>query len=70
MSMVRAKESLTVDAEDSPRGNNTFLLDRNSRMCPVPQGVLKGLNISFAAAILRDPPETNRMHQEKRNRQI
>jgi hypothetical protein len=44
-----------VDAEDSLRENNTSLLNKNSRMCPVPpQGVLKGLNTSFAAAILRD----------------
>jgi hypothetical protein len=31
-------------------------------MCPVPlQGVVKGLNTSFAAAILRDPSETDRI---------
>jgi hypothetical protein len=42
MSMARTKESPTVDAEDGLRENNT-LLNRNSRMCPVPpQGVLKG----------------------------
>jgi hypothetical protein len=65
MSMVCTKESLTVDAEDGLRENNT-LLNRNSRMCPVPpQGVLNGLNTSFAAAILHDAPETNRMATEK-----
>jgi hypothetical protein len=65
MSMARTKESLTINAEDSLRDNNT-LLDKNSRMCLVPpQGVLKGLNTSFAAAILRDPPETNQMSTER-----
>jgi hypothetical protein len=67
MSMARTKESLTIDAEDSLRENNTSLLNRNSRMCPVPpQGVLKGLNTSFAAAILRDPPKANQMRKEGR----
>jgi hypothetical protein len=61
-SMARTKESLTVDAEDGLRENKPFLLKRFSRMCPVPpQGVMKGLNTSFAAAILRGPPETDRM---------
>ena len=42
--------------------HNTSSLNRKSRMCPVPPyGVLEGLNSSFAAAILRDPPEANPM---------
>ena len=67
MSMARAKGLLTVDEEDSLRENNPSLLNRNSRMCPVPpQGVLKGLNTSSAAAILRDTPETNQMTTERK----
>jgi hypothetical protein len=67
MSMARTKESLTVDAEGSLRENNTSLVNMNSRMCPVPpQGVLKGLNTSFAAGILRGPPKTNQMRREGR----
>jgi hypothetical protein len=69
MNMARIKESITptVDAENSLRENATSLLNRNSRMCPVPpQGVLKGLNTGFAVAILRDPPETNQMTTERK----
>ena len=63
--MTRAKESLTVGAEDSLCENNTSLLIRNNCMFPVPpQGVLKGLNTSFAAAILRGPTKTNQMTTE------
>ena len=48
------------DTVDVLRENNTSLLNKNSRMCPVPpQGVLKGLNTCSAAAITRHPPETN-----------
>ena len=47
--------------------HNTSFLERNSRMCPVPpRGVLKGLKTSFAAAILRDPLETNQMTTERK----
>src|SRR6266849_2739694 len=47
--------------------HNTSFLNRNSRMCPVPsQAVLKGLNISSAAAISRDPQETNQMTTERK----
>jgi hypothetical protein len=36
-------------------------------MCPVPpQGVLKGLNTSLAAAILCDPPETNQVTTDRK----
>ena len=69
MSMARTKESLTVDAEDSLYENDTSLLNwnSNSRMFSVqPQGVLKGLNTSFAATILRDPPETKQMTTERK----
>jgi hypothetical protein len=67
MSMSRAKESLTIGAEDSLRESNTSLFNRNSRMCPVPpRGVLKGLNTSFAAVILRDPPGTDQMTAERK----
>ena len=67
MGMVRAKESLTVGAENSLRENDTSLLNRSACMCFVPiQGVLKGLNTSFAAAILRDRRETNQMTTERR----
>jgi hypothetical protein len=67
MSMARTKESLTVDAEDSLGENNTSLLNKNSRMCTVqPQIVLKGLNTSFAAAILYDPPERDQVTTERK----
>jgi hypothetical protein len=69
MSVARTKESLTVDAEDSLLENNTSWLNMNSRMCPVPpQRVLKGLNTSFAGAILR--PETNQMTTERKKRRF
>ena len=64
MAHTNLKESVTpiVDAEDSLRGNITSLPNMTSRMCPVPpQGVLKGLNTSFAGANLRDPLATNQM---------
>jgi hypothetical protein len=65
--MARTKESLTVGAEDSFRENNTSLPNKNSRMCTVqPQGVLKGLNTSFAAAISRDSPEADQMTTERK----
>ena len=65
--MARPQGLLTVDEEDSLRESNTTLLNRNSRMCPVPpQGVLKGLNTSFAAAILRVTPETNQMTTKRK----
>ena len=65
MNMARTKESLAVDAEDSLCENDISLLDWNSRMFPVrPQGVLKGLNTSFAATISHDPPETKQMTNE------
>ena len=35
-------------------------------MSCTPQGVLKGLNTSFPAAILRDPPETNQMTTKRK----
>ena len=67
MNMARTKESLTVDAEDSSCENDTSLLNWNSRMFPVrPQGVLKRLNTSFAATILRAPPETKQMTTERK----
>ena len=49
---------------DSDESRAVFLHDnRNSRMCPVPpQGVLKGLNASFAAG----PLETSQMTTEKK----
>ena len=64
-------DPLDDEPPNSDEGNadfshSTSFLDTNSRMCPVPpQGVLKRLNISFAAAILRDP-ETNQMTAERK----
>jgi hypothetical protein len=57
VSMARTKELPTICAKDSSRENNNSLLNGDSRMCPVPpQGVLKGLNTSFAPA--PDPPSS------------
>ena len=67
MSMACTKEPLTVDAEYSLHENNTNLLNRSSRMCPVqPQDVSKGLNTGFTAAILRESSETTQMTTEKK----
>jgi hypothetical protein len=69
MSMTRTKESPAVDAVDGLRERDASLLNKNSRMCPVPlQGVLKVLNTSFAVAILRDPPEMTTKRKEGRSR--
>ena len=65
--MARTKESLSVDEEDRLRETNTSLLNKNRGMCPVPpQGVLKGPNTSFAAAISCDPPETVQMTTQRK----
>jgi hypothetical protein len=62
------KGSLTIDAEDSLGESDPFSLNRNSRMClALLQGVRKGLNTSFAAAILRDPLEINQMTTVQRS---
>jgi hypothetical protein len=61
-----ARTKVTVDAVDSLRAKDTSLLNKNRCMCPVPpQRVLKGLNTSFAAAILRDPPETKQTERKE-----
>jgi hypothetical protein len=60
-------EAPDPDERRAPFLHSASLLNRDGRMCPViPQGVRKGLNISFTAAVLRDPPETNRMSTEKK----
>ena len=65
--MARTKEPLTVDAEDSLREKKSSSRKRKNRRCPVPpQGVLKGLNTSFADTILRDPPEADQMTTERK----